>query len=53
VVALTASVTQRLGIDATVDQQTCSREAIMLDPRHTAQRRSRHWRWADRECCTA
>jgi hypothetical protein len=34
-----ASVTRDLGIDTAMDQQTCSREASVLDPRHTAQRR--------------
>jgi hypothetical protein len=34
-----ASMTQHLGIDTTMDQQTRWREANMLDPRHTVQRR--------------
>jgi hypothetical protein len=51
--APTASVTRRFGIDTTVDQQTCWREANTLDPRRTAQRRWRRLRWADSERCTA
>jgi hypothetical protein len=46
-------VTRRLGIDTTMDQQTCSREAIMLDPRRTVQRRWRRLRSGDSERCTA
>jgi hypothetical protein len=39
-------MTHQLGIDTTMDQQTCWREANTLDPRHTVQRRSRRVRWA-------
>jgi hypothetical protein len=47
------SVTRDLGINTTMDQQTCSREASVLDPRHTVQRRSRRLRWAEGSGCTA
>jgi hypothetical protein len=47
------SMTHHLGIDTTMDQQTCWRKANMLDPRHTVQRRSRRLRWAEERGCTA